>query len=142
MQKEMRMQIQTEESFVSRLVDKVVGGTRLNRFDFVVTVIVIIIGVVGAVGVTWGHAAPRRAPQSKVEEGKTLFADNCARCHVDGDAPSLDGVFKGKVLPSGAAATDENVRAKILHGGDIMPGYEDKLTSAQIDALIAYLHTL
>jgi mono/diheme cytochrome c family protein len=139
----MRMPIQTEESFVSRLVNKVPGGTRVARFDSrAVTVLVIIIGVFGAAGVTWGHAAPRLAPQSKVEEGKTLFADNCARCHVDGDAPSLDGLFKGKVLPSGAAATDENVRAKILHGGDIMPGYEDKLTSAQIDALIAYLHTL
>jgi mono/diheme cytochrome c family protein len=61
---------------------------------------------------------------------------------VDGDAPSLDGLFKGKVLPSGAAATDENVREKILRGGDIMPGFQDKLTTAQIDALMAYLHTL
>lgn len=135
---------------VSRVMNKALAGSRRarrNRFDSraesgaVTALIVIVIGIVGA-GVTRGHAAPRLAPQSKVEEGKTLFADNCTRCHVDGDAPSLNGLFKGKVLPSGAAATDENVRDKILHGGDIMPGFQDKLTSAQVDALMAYLHTL
>jgi mono/diheme cytochrome c family protein len=134
---------------VSRFMNDALAGSRRarrNRFEpnvdaRAVTALIVILGVVGT-GVTWGHAAPRLAPQSKVEEGKTLFADNCTRCHVDGDAPSLDGLFKGKVLPSGAAATDENVRDKILHGGDIMPGFQDKLTSAQVDALMAYLHTL
>lgn len=44
--------------------------------------------------------------------------------------------------PSGAAATDENVRQKILKGGDVMPPYKGALSDTQIDALIAYLHAL
>jgi mono/diheme cytochrome c family protein len=123
------------------------GGTAVTMLEAMICVVVMLAAVLtGVIGVIEGHAAPRPAPQAKqaklVEEGKALFADNCTRCHVDGDAPSLDGLFKSKVLPSGAEASDENVRNKILHGGDIMPGYEDKLTSAQIDALMAYLHTL
>ncbi len=78
---------------------------------------------------------------SKADEGQKVFDGNCARCHVYGDAPNLDGLFKDKALPSGADATDENVREKILRGGDIMPAYKGKLSDAQIDALIAYLHT-
>lgn len=102
----------------------------------------------GALGVRRGSSllAPRYAAgdghPSQVEQGKTVFENNCTRCHVDGDAPPLEGVFKNKTLPSGAAATDENVRNKVLHGGDVMPSYEGRLGAAQIDALLAYLHTL
>ncbi|HEY1866387.1 MAG TPA: cytochrome c, partial [Candidatus Acidoferrales bacterium] len=110
------------------------GGTAVTMLEAMICLVAMLlaIGVIGVIGVIEGHAAPRPAPQAKqaklVEEGKALFADNCTRCHADGDAPSLDGLFKSKVLPSGAEASDENVRNKILHGGDIMPGYEDKLT--------------
>jgi mono/diheme cytochrome c family protein len=148
----MRMPIQTEESSVSNGISKVLRGAGREHFDgyavtltatFCVAMMLLAIGVIGVIGVLEGHAAPRPASETKqVEQGKALFADNCTRCHVDGEAPSLDGLFKSKVLPSGDEATDENVRNKILHGGDIMPSYKDKLTSAQIDALLAYLHTL
>jgi mono/diheme cytochrome c family protein len=88
------------------------------------------------------RAAAAAQAKSNVDQGKMIYEDNCTRCHVDGDAPSLTGLYKKPKMQNGAAPTDENVREKILHGGDIMPPYEDRLKKDEVDALIAYLHTL
>lgn len=88
------------------------------------------------------RAAAAAQAKSNADQGKMIYEDNCTRCHVDGDAPSLAGLYKKPKMQNGAAPTDENVREKILHGGDIMPPYEDRLKKEEVDALIAYLHTL
>ena len=52
------------------------------------------------------------------------------------------GVFKKSSLPSGAAATDERVTATILHGRNNMPALGNQLDPADVDDILAYLHTL
>lgn len=55
--------------------------------------------------------------------------------------PRLDGMFHKSALPSGAPATDGEVRNVILHGKGIMPPFEQSISGADLDALMAYLHT-
>jgi mono/diheme cytochrome c family protein len=44
-------------------------------------------------------------------------------------------------LPSGAAATDAEVRRLVLMGKGNMPSFSGRFTEEQMAALLAYLHT-
>ena len=79
--------------------------------------------------------------------GQDLYRIHCSPCHEDNPAglkktpPKLKGVFKKATLPDGVPATEETVRAVILQGLRTMPAYNGRLSSEQVSALIAYLHT-
>ncbi len=79
-------------------------------------------------------------------EGKHLYAVRCAHCHEENDLalkkipPNLHGVFKRSTLPSGAAATDAEVRRVVLAGKGMMPSFTGRFTEEQMNGLIAYLH--
>jgi mono/diheme cytochrome c family protein len=79
-------------------------------------------------------------------EGMHLYAGRCAHCHEDNDLalkkvpPDLHGVFKRSTLPSGAPATDAEVRRVVLAGKGMMPSFAGRFSDAQMGALIAYLH--
>jgi len=74
---------------------------------------------------------------------------HCGGCHngkllpVANQPPLLDGIFQRHNLPSGAPATDDEVRSAILAGrGGIMPSFQNDLNSEDISDIIEYLHTL
>jgi mono/diheme cytochrome c family protein len=80
--------------------------------------------------------------------GELVYERNCSPCH---DAQNLQllkqpaklsGLFHQMVLPSGAPATDEQVRKTILGGRGIMPPFDRTLDKQQIDDLLKYLHKL
>jgi mono/diheme cytochrome c family protein len=79
--------------------------------------------------------------------GLILYQNRCAHCHVDNDLalkkvpPDLHGVFYKKTLPSGAPATDAEVRRVVLAGKGMMPSFAGRFDDAQMAALLAYLHT-
>ncbi len=54
----------------------------------------------------------------------------------------LKGEFKKDKMANGKAPTEANVRALINAGGNGMPAYNDMLTDAEKDDLIAYLKTI
>src|SRR5579859_5990725 len=74
--------------------------------------------VVLACGTVGCHSSPRLTPQQA--EGKHLYAIRCAHCHEENDLhlkkipPDLHGVFTHAALPSGAPATDAEVRRVVL----------------------------
>ncbi len=78
-------------------------------------------------------------------EGEHLYAVRCAHCHEDNDLalkkipPNLHGVFKRSTLPSGAPATDGEVRRVVLAGKGLMPSFAGRFTEEQMNGLIAYL---
>ncbi len=80
-------------------------------------------------------------------DGKHLYAVRCAHCHEENDLalkkipPDLHGVFKRSALPSGAPATDAEVRRVVLAGKGLMPSFAGRFTEEQMNALIAYLRT-
>ncbi|CAB1056380.1 hypothetical protein D1BOALGB6SA_1116 [Olavius sp. associated proteobacterium Delta 1] len=81
------------------------------------------------------------------QTGPELFSANCAACHnydskINKIGPGLLGLFKGAKLPySGHPVTDENVRQRIVAGGDKMPPFKH-LTDAELKAIVDYLKSL
>jgi cytochrome c2 len=81
-----------------------------------------------------------------VAKGKELFR-TCAGCHnVNNDdrkmGPSLRTLFGKVTLRNGKHADDDNVREIILEGFNGMPSFGYSFRPAEIDDLMAYLHTL
>jgi mono/diheme cytochrome c family protein len=82
------------------------------------------------------------------EHGEELFDLHCATCHETSNPdlkkqpPKLERLFAAKTLPSGAPATDEQVRNTIIEGLRTMPAFQGRLSAADVNDLIQYLHTL
>jgi len=53
----------------------------------------------------------------------------------------LHDVFTRTTIPSGAPATDREVRRVVLSGKGMMPSFAGRFTDEQMAALIAYVHT-
>lgn len=87
-------------------------------------------------------------PSASAQRGQELFDLHCASCHEDPppdlkkQPPKLEGLFKAKYLPSGAAATDTQVRKTIIGGLRTMPAFDQRLSDQDLNDLVAYLHTL
>jgi mono/diheme cytochrome c family protein len=81
-------------------------------------------------------------------QGQTLFELHCAPCHQDThpdlrkQPPKLERLFQSKSLPSGAPATDAQVRKTIIEGRGTMPAFDQRLSEEDVDDLLKYLHTL
>ena len=83
------------------------------------------------------------APQDQT--GQTLFKRNCATCHSQNGTPTAVG--KSLNAPDlGSAPVQDQTNAQlqqiISSGKDNMPAFKDKLSPAEIDSLVAYVHTL
>lgn len=73
-----------------------------------------------------------------VSSGKTLFEQNCAKCHgIDG----TKGKFGAKNLQK-SILTDEQYFRIIQKGKGIMPSWEKKLTAEHITDIVSYIKTL
>jgi len=73
------------------------------------------------------------------EHGAALFLKDCAGCHVQRPGqksyvPSLTGYFDRKPKP-----TERQTRRIIRYGGRYMPPFSKRLSSDDVDDLIAYL---
>jgi mono/diheme cytochrome c family protein len=79
--------------------------------------------------------------------GRGLFEANCAICHYHDRkdkkvGPGLAELFKSPKLPdSGLPVTEENVRERIVKGGDKMPSFKH-LKDDELKAIIDYLKEL
>ena len=102
---------------------------------------------------SWGQAqetppSTTTSTQGNSEEGKKIFRGRCSRCHLATSTkerlgPGLKGLFEQeKLLRTGLAATDGNVRKVIVNGSRSMPPFGRVITDEQLDDLIAYLRTL
>lgn len=90
----------------------------------------------------------RQTKAREIARGRILFETHCGGCHngkklaAGVQPPLLNGIFQRPYLPSGAAATNAQVRSTILTGRlGIMPSFQDTLTDHEISEIIAYLHT-
>jgi mono/diheme cytochrome c family protein/uncharacterized damage-inducible protein DinB len=91
---------------------------------------------------------PDRQRADAQQSGQAIYALWCASCHDAGDLhlvkdpPNLRGVFLRKTLPSGAPATDAQVKKTISEGIGIMPPFKQELTEQEIGELVTFLHGL
>ncbi|WP_263351889.1 c-type cytochrome [Acidicapsa acidisoli] len=102
--------------------------------------------VLSFASVLWGcRAGQELTPQQA--EGQHLYSVRCAHCHEDNDLalkpppPNIHGAMSRTKLPSGAPATDAEVRRLVLVGKGKMPSFSGRFTEEQMAALLAYLHT-
>jgi len=92
-----------------------------------------------------GDASAARVREEAM--GSAVYQQNCAACHDDDKLelikkpPKLGALFRQPTLPSGAPATDEQVRKTIQDGRGIMPPFRQTLDDEQLDSLLKYLHT-
>jgi mono/diheme cytochrome c family protein len=94
------------------------------------------------------HAQNNSGPDAALRmHGKAVYDVQCAMCHdatnlhLIKEPPRLEGMFQKSALPSGAPATDAEVRNVILHGKGIMPPFEQSVNPDDVNAVIAYLHS-
>jgi mono/diheme cytochrome c family protein len=89
-----------------------------------------------------------RGPTREEVAGRALYQLHCSQCHDNppryllARPPKLDKMFASKTLPSGATATDEEVRRTIVEGLRTMPAFRGRLREDEIRDLMAFLHTL
>ena len=117
------------------------------RFSFSFAIILIAITLLSAC-----DSEPRKtdaelglSPQQA--SGRRVYDARCAECHYayskrDLRGPSLAGLFQHQYLKNGMPANDDRVTDIILLGRAKMPAFQQKLTPRQLEALMAYLHTL
>jgi cytochrome c2 len=109
----------------------------------------------GCVALVAGSALPGQESGRKpgnnaaaVARGKTIFQQKCTVCHYDTSdqkkiGPGLKGISKrGTFSVNGNKFTDENLKAWIENGDQLMPGFKDGLEAQQIKDVIAYVKTL
>jgi mono/diheme cytochrome c family protein len=88
-------------------------------------------------GTTVGETAPDGgAVPPELEEGHSLFGRFCAACHGANGEGGLGGPVAG--INISAAELDEIIRS----GVGSMPGFADRMTNVEIDALVAYSEAL
>jgi len=81
-------------------------------------------------------------------EGRKIYDNHCDRCHEPYSTrgkkgPGLKGVFKQPYLAlSGLPANDDRVTDIVRLGRKEMPGYSQTLSQQDVEALLAYMHTL
>ena len=117
------------------------------RFAFLSAIILIVIAIFAAC-----DAEPRKTDAElglnpEQAYGRRVYDARCAECHYayskrDLRGPSLAGLFKHPYMKNGIPANDDRVTDIILLGRSKMPAFQQKLTPQQLDALMAYLHTL
>jgi len=84
----------------------------------------------------------------EVSAGEYAYEVHCEECHEQPhpdllkQPPNLHGIFSRKTLPSGAPATDKQVRNTIIEGRGTMPAFDKRLGNEELDELVRYLHTL
>ena len=120
------------------------------------TLAILGITVLGAAGALYAQDAPAKKSASggakgsaaAAARGKATFEKTCAVCHyADSDAkkigPGLKGLSKrGTFSVNDSKVTDENLKAWIENGDQLMPPFKDSLEAAQIKDIIAYVKTL
>ncbi|MGA9206558.1 MAG: cytochrome c [Terriglobales bacterium] len=102
-------------------------------------------GSTGLAGCSWFSQTQLTG---EAAQGQALFVLHCADCHqgehpdLRKQPPKLEGLFQSKTLPSGAPATDAQVRKTIIEGRATMPAFDQRLSEKDVDELVKYLHTL
>ncbi len=120
---------------------------KFARFAFLSAIILIIITLFAACDVEPRKTDAELGLNPEQAYGRRVYDARCAECHYayskrDLRGPSLAGLFKHPYMKNGMPANDDRVADIILLGRSKMPAFQQKLTPQQLDALMAYLHTL
>ena len=94
----------------------------------------------GALYAQQAAAASQGVAPANVEEGRRLFHQKCAICHiaaVKGEQP-----YGPKVSRAQVDRSEAGVKQIVLNGSGRMPGFRYALQLEQVDAIVAFLKTV
>jgi len=125
------------------------GNKRISRLVLKLVLIGSVVAITTVAFIIYSLGGLRSPTQLTEEQdyGRSLYSANCAVCHevnqlgLKKAPPNLHGLFKQDRLPSGGPASDAEVRRVILEGKNTMPSFGQRLTDAQVNAIVSYLHT-
>jgi mono/diheme cytochrome c family protein len=91
--------------------------------------------------------SPAAADSSRLDEARTLFAQNCASCHGDdgaGDGPAAAALNREPTNFHGQQPSIDYARSVLSEGvaGSAMPPWEHQLTDSQRQQLVDYVRSL
>jgi cytochrome c5 len=95
----------------------------------------------------WRFTKIQNAKADTAQQGQTLFMNNCSICHFSDSnetkvGPGLKGLSQRDRLPvSGLPINKENLRHRIINGGEKMPPFKH-LKTEEVTALVDYLMNL
>ena len=117
------------------------------RFSFSLAIVLIVISLLFACDTEPRKTDAELGLNPEQAFGRRVYDSRCAECHYayskrDLRGPSLAGLFKHPYMKNGMPANDDRVTDIVLLGRSKMPSFQQKLTSQQLQALMAYLHTL
>ena len=118
----------------------------INQNAIAAVVIAVLAGLVSGCASTYSLALKQaNFPKEKVD-AKGIFAENCATCHgQNGRAGTFHGWLVGAQNFTDAHWQSDTSDAGIIHaiktGPGLMPAFEKKLSSTEIEALAAYVRT-
>jgi mono/diheme cytochrome c family protein len=80
-------------------------------------------------------------PEAMLDLGERLYSTTCVACHGEEGSGGTGPVLNSQQVLT--ANTDDQLRNTIINGGwrpnSSMPSFGDRLTSVELDALVAYL---
>lgn len=124
----------------------------MTRFCFGILALLLLSGC-DSTGPTEGTVPGRWYTPAQVEEGRGIYADNCATCHgkdargrvADWRKPKSDGTYPPPPLNGTAHAwhhplslLKRTIREGGMRLGGQMPGFGQRLSEEQQEAVIAY----
>ena len=120
---------------------------RMKAFVFWVGVVVFVVFAATAASGISSPGDTRRGKSPAVASGRSVYASNCARCHgADGTGHTTMGeMTQARDLTDAAwqsDVTDERIFNSISNGKGKMPSFKKKLTTEQIESLVAYVRGL
>lgn len=104
----------------------------------------IIVGFSVAAGiVALVHSAPAAVASSDEASPRSLYVQNCARCHgSNGKAQTTLGrKLEADDLTASSASTAKIIRT-VTNGRGKMPSFRKKLSKAQIESIAGYVRSL
>ena len=91
----------------------------------------------------WVHTPPASAASSEVVSPRTLYVQNCARCHgSDGRSHTTIGQQLDATDLTSLSKSSASIARTIKNGRGDMPGFGKKLTAKQISSIAGYVRSL
>ena len=101
-----------------------------------------LLAMIALVTASLGAQAPTAPLPDSQGEGRRIFQQKCAVCHMQLSSGPNTPLYAPKLSRGSIERNDTRARELILNGSERMPGWKLALKPAQIDKVIEYLKTL
>ena len=105
------------------------------------SLVLVVLAIAVLVSSTWLESAAQTSKGKSASGGAAaLYTKHCAKCHLE-DGKGLESLKPPDFTDAKwqSSHTDAAIAKGIRDGKDVMPGFKDILTAAQINALVKHI---